>query len=64
MAETKPQEQVAVSAHDLALSNMLGIEALMRVLVAKGLITEKEVMEELETVNRQWAEAEKQHKGG
>ncbi len=59
MEDPKQQPQ-AVSAHDMALSNMLGIEALMRVLIQKGVITEQEVLAELETVNRLWTEAQEQ----
>lgn len=59
MADATEQEHVPVTAQDLALSNMLGIEALIRVFIKKGLVTEQEVFDELEAVNRDWAKNQK-----
>ncbi len=39
-----------VSLQEIALSNMVSIEAMMRVLVSKGLITQKEVLDEIKQV--------------
>lgn len=63
MADVKEQEEVSVTPQDLALSNMLGIEALIKVLVKKGLVTEKEVFEELEVISRDWAKSQKAKAG-
>jgi translation elongation factor EF-Tu-like GTPase len=42
----------AVSTHDLAVSNMVSIEALVGLLIKKGLITQEEILEEVEAVRR------------
>ncbi len=44
------QDRKQVSLQEIALSNMVSIEAMMRVLVSKGLITQKEVLDEIKQV--------------
>ena len=39
-----------VSLQELAVSNMISIEALVRVLVKKGLVTQVEILEEIKQV--------------
>jgi hypothetical protein len=41
----------SASIPEITVSNMLSIEALMRVLIRKGLVTEAEVLEELDLVH-------------
>jgi len=44
------QDRKQVSLQEIALSNMVSIEAMMRVLVSKGLIPQKEVLDEIKQV--------------
>ena len=39
-----------VSIQEIAVSNMISIEAMIRVLVRKGLITQQEILEEIKQV--------------
>ena len=40
-------ERKQVSIQEIAVSNMISIEAMVRVLVKKGLVTQQEILEEL-----------------
>ncbi len=44
------KENKQVSVQELAVSNMISIEALVRVLVKKGLVTQAEILEEVRQV--------------
>lgn len=43
-------EKKTVSIQEIAVSNMVSIEAIIRVLVRKGLITQEEILEEVKDV--------------
>ena len=43
-------EDKQVSIQELAVSNMISIEALVRVLVKKGAVTQAEILEEIRQV--------------
>ncbi len=43
-------EEKQVSIQEIAVSNMISIEAMVRVLVKKGLVTQQEILEEIELV--------------
>ena len=50
MNMAEQSETKTVSLQELAVSNMLSIEAMMRLLVRKGVLTEREVLDELKQV--------------
>ena len=50
MTMAKQSETKTVSLQELAVSNMLSIEAMMRLLVRKGVLPEREVLDELKKV--------------
>ena len=43
-------EEKQVSIQEIAVSNMVSIEAMVRVLVKKGLVTQQEILEEIQLV--------------
>ncbi len=43
-------EEKQVSIQEIAVSNMVSIEAMVRVLVKKGLVTQQEILEEIKLV--------------
>ncbi len=43
-------EEKQVSIQEIAVSNMVSIEAMVRVLVKKGLVTQQELLEEIKLV--------------
>ena len=43
-------EEKQVSIQEIAVSNMISIEAMVRVLVKKGLVSQQEILEEIELV--------------
>ena len=43
-------EKKTVSIQEIAVSNMISIEAIVRVLVKKGLVTQNEMLEEIQQV--------------
>lgn len=43
-------EKPQVSIQEIAVSNMISIEAIVRLLVRKGLITQNEILEEVKQV--------------
>ncbi len=43
-------EEKQVSIQEIAVSNMISIEAMVRVLVKKGLVTQQEILEEIKLV--------------
>jgi hypothetical protein len=43
---------------------MLSMQAMVRVLVRKGIVSEKEILEELASVKREWAESRASAKPG
>ncbi len=45
-----PNEKKQVSLQELAVSNMISIEALVRILVKKGAVTQEEILEEIRQV--------------
>lgn len=46
------QERQEVSFEELAFSNMLSIEALVRVLIRKGIITQEEILQEIREIQK------------
>ena len=44
---TKLTERETVSYKEIAHSNMMSIEAIVRLLIRKGLVTEKEILDEI-----------------
>ena len=46
----KPKERETIAVEDLALSNAYQLEAMTNVLERKGILTGKEVLEELEVI--------------
>ena len=46
-------EQTEVSSDELVHSNMMSIEALFRVLQKKGIVTQREVLDELTLVKKE-----------
>jgi len=43
-------EEKQVSIQEIAVSNMVSIEAMVRVLVKKGLVTQQEILEEIKLI--------------
>ena len=43
-------EEKQVSIQEIAVSNMISIEAMVRVLFRKGLVTQQEILEEIKLV--------------
>ncbi len=62
MAGRKTEERVTVTPQDLAISNALSIEALVRALIERGVVSEADILKDFETVKREWAASQK--KGG
>ena len=46
---TQPEAE-AFTTHELAVSNMIGLEAIVGVLVRKGLVSQEEILEEVAAV--------------
>ncbi len=58
MSEKKPEGmnkagRTDVSSDELSYSNMMSIEALVRVLEKKGIVTQREVLDELTIVKKE-----------
>lgn len=61
MAEQTPGK--VVTTYDLAVSNMVSIEAMVRILVRKGLLTREEMLQEVVSVKADMAKGPG-HPGG